>query len=112
LALARGKVLRQPYGRCSPAIGLATHFGRRAYLAFMEREYAGGIHVIAATKDGKTEYWAAATRREHAVDEVRKALPPGWNATFTERRISVETARQLKMQRMSVSKLPTGTRFQ
>jgi hypothetical protein len=78
----------------------------------MGREYAGGIHVIAATKDGKTEYWAAATRREHAVDEVRKALPPGWNATFTERRISAETVRGLKMQRMSVRKLPTGTRFQ
>jgi hypothetical protein len=77
----------------------------------MALEYAGGIYVVAATKDGKTEYWAAATPREHAVDEVRKALDPGWNASFTERRIAKETMRDLNMQRLSVRKLPPGIRF-
>jgi hypothetical protein len=82
-----------------------------AYFPIMVHEYAGGIYVVAATKDGKTEYWAAATLREHAVDEVRKALGPGWNASFTERRIATETMRDLKMQRLSVRKLPPGIRF-
>jgi hypothetical protein len=96
--------------RVNGRFGLAT-YPMGPYFAVMAHEYAGGFYVVAATKDGKTEYWAAATLREHAVDEVRKELGPGWNASFTERRIATETMRDLKMQRLSVRKLPPGIRF-
>ena len=57
----------------------------------MVNALAGGIYVIAATKDGKREYWAAATIREEAVASVQRELPPGWIATITDRRLTPQT---------------------
>lgn len=65
----------------------------------------GGVYVVAATKAGKTEYWAAATRSEGAVEAVREQLPPGWTAEMTDRRLDPAKATSLKMRLNSVRKL-------
>ena len=66
---------------------------------------AGGIYVIAATKDGKREYWVAATIREEAVAAVQRELPPGWIATISDRRLTLQTIKNLKLRPNSVRKL-------
>ena len=50
----------------------------------MGNALAGGIYVVAATKDDKTEYWAAATIRAKAVDAVRQIIAPGWTLTLSD----------------------------
>jgi hypothetical protein len=67
--------------------------------------------IVAATKDGKTEYWAVACPQEFAQDYVREALPRGWSATLTQRQLPIETARGLKMAQRDVQKLSPGTKF-
>jgi hypothetical protein len=37
----------------------------------MGNAFAGRIYVVAATKDGQTEFWAAATPRKTAAAEVQ-----------------------------------------
>jgi hypothetical protein len=54
----------------------------------MANTYAGGIYVVAATKDGETEYWAAATPRAKAAFAVKEMLPPGWACTVTDRHLT------------------------
>ncbi len=66
---------------------------------------AGGIYVVAATKDGKTEYWAAATVREEAVATVQRELPDGWIATLTDRRLTPQKIKSLKMRPHGAQKL-------
>lgn len=70
----------------------------------MGNALAGGIYVIAVTKGGKREYWAAATIREEAVAAVQRELPPGWIATITDQRITSQTIKNLKMRPNSVRK--------
>jgi hypothetical protein len=67
--------------------------------------------IVAATKDGKTEYWAIASPQEFAADFVRNALPAGWSVTLTGRRLPLETARGLKLVQKIAQKLPPGTKF-
>ena len=71
----------------------------------MGNALAGGIYVIAATKDGKREYWVAATIREEAVAAVQRELPPGWIATISDRRLTLQTIKNLKLRPNSVRKL-------
>ena len=71
-------------------------------------EYEGHPKIVAATKDGKTEYWAVTFPREDSVDAVRNQLPPGWTATMTECPLPIDTALGLKMGRRSVRKLQPG----
>lgn len=63
----------------------------------MGNALAGGIYIIATTKHGKTEYWAAATVRGNAVNAVEQMLGPGWTATLTDRRLAPEKVRALKL---------------
>jgi hypothetical protein len=71
----------------------------------MGNEYAGGVHVVAATKDGKTEYWAATTLRVDAIVAVRHVIGPGWTLALTERRLTPEQIAALKMHPNSVCQL-------
>jgi hypothetical protein len=71
----------------------------------MSNALAGGIYVVMAQKDGKVEYWAAATIRDQAVAAVEKNLPPGWTATLTERRLTAQRVTTLKMRPNTVQKL-------
>jgi hypothetical protein len=64
-----------------------------------------GIYVVAATKDGKTEFWAAATRRERAAAAVQQLLPAGWTAILLGWRLTPEKVAELKLRSNSVRKL-------
>jgi hypothetical protein len=64
---------------------------------------AGGVQIVAASKDGKTVYWAAAVPRERAVEAVRQMLAPGWTATLTDHHITPASVATLKL-------LPNGVR--
>jgi len=71
----------------------------------MGNTLAGGVYIVAATKDNQTDYWAAATRREDAVGAVYRLLAPGWMATLTERRITPDQVRAMKLRPGGVRKL-------
>jgi hypothetical protein len=66
-------------------------------LPSMGNEYAGGIYVVAATRAGKVQYWAAATPREAAVSTVQQMLLPRWTATLTSRRLTPDQVAALKL---------------
>jgi hypothetical protein len=57
----------------------------------------GGIYVLAAVKDGQTEYWAAATIRAEAVAAVRREVPPGTDVFLTDRRLTPQKIKALKL---------------
>jgi hypothetical protein len=63
----------------------------------MSNALRGGIYVVAAVKDGQTEYWAAATIRADAVDAVKRQLPPGWDVFLTERQLTPQKIKALKL---------------
>jgi hypothetical protein len=49
---------------------------------------AEGIHLVRViTDDRKHQLWAAACRREDAVDQVLNAVPEGWAATLLSNRL-------------------------
>jgi len=74
-------------------------------MRLMGNEYAGAVYVIAATKDGATEYWAAATPRDQAIKAVQEQLAPGWSASMTDRRLDTAQVAELEMRLNSVRKL-------
>jgi len=71
----------------------------------MGNVFAGRICVVAATKDGQTEFWAAATPRKTAAAEVQQLLPTGWMAVPTGWHLTPEKATELNMRANSVRKL-------
>jgi hypothetical protein len=71
----------------------------------MGNEYAGGIYVVAATKDGEIEYWVAATPRAKAGSAVKEMLPPRWTVTVTDRRLTPNQVAELKLRANGVRKL-------
>ena len=73
--------------------------------ADMGNAFAGRIYVVAAIKDGQTEFWAAATPRETAAVEVQQLLPTGWTAVPTGWRLTPEKVAKLKLRANSVRKL-------
>lgn len=83
---------------------LAALAGRFIF-GLMGNTLAGGIYIVAATKENQTDYWVAATRREEAVAAVQQELAPGWTVTLTERRISPEQVMVLKLHPGGVRKL-------
>jgi hypothetical protein len=75
----------------------------------MGDEYAGDIYVVAVSKGGLTEYWAAAVPREKAVEAVRLQVPPDRLLFLTERRLTLRQVIELKMRPGSVRKLKAAT---
>jgi hypothetical protein len=71
----------------------------------MRNPFARNVHVVEATKDGVTEYWAVTTHREDAVAAVRSQLHSDWYLVLTERRLTRKQRAELKMPQNSVRKL-------
>lgn len=71
----------------------------------MGNERAGGIHVVEATKEGKTEYWAAAVPESQALDAVRQQVAPGWKLSLTQRRLTTAHVAGLKLRPGGVRQL-------
>jgi hypothetical protein len=65
----------------------------------------GGVYIVQATKDGKIEFWAAATIKENAVAAVKKELGDGWIVTLTDRRLTRQRLSLLKILPNAVRKL-------
>jgi hypothetical protein len=53
------------------------------------------VHVVEATKDDQTDYWAAATHREDAIAAVRSQVHPDWKLVLTERRLVLTIRRNI-----------------
>ena len=71
----------------------------------MNTTFADLIYVVSATKNGQSEFWAAATPRRAAAAQVQRSLPPGWKATLTSWRLSRERAAELEMRPDTVRRL-------
>jgi hypothetical protein len=63
----------------------------------MANTFAGGIYVVATSKGNMTVYWAAATEQAQAVATVQQRLPPGWTAVLTDRRLTPDEIKSLKL---------------
>ena len=70
--------------------------------------YAADIHVVTATKDGKTEYWVAAVTRDQALQAVRNQAPPGWKLALIDDGLTPARVAELKMRPNSVRRLSGG----
>jgi len=71
----------------------------------MRKGSARAVYIVTATKDGRTEFWAAATPRHHAAAAVKRALPGGWRVMFLGWRLCPTRATALKMSSNGVRKL-------
>jgi len=63
------------------------------------------IYVVSVTKNGKSEFWAAATPRDSAAAYVQGSLPAGWEAKLTGWRLGAERAAELRMAPNTVRKI-------
>ena len=63
----------------------------------MGKGYAGAIYVVAASKDGKTEYWVAATNPKEATVAVQLVLGPSWKVKLTNRRLTPTQLAELSL---------------
>jgi len=75
----------------------------------MRNGSARAVYVVIATKDGQTEFWAAATPRYRAAAAVQQLLSPGWRVSFLGWRLSPAKAAALKMSAGNVQKLISST---
>jgi hypothetical protein len=77
--------------------------------AGMRKGLARAVYIVIATKDGQTEFWAAATPRQRAAAAVQRLLPPGWRVNFSGWRLSPTKAAALKLSPGSARKLISST---
>ena len=61
----------------------------------MSSEIAEEIYVVAATKDGQTEFWAVALPFEEVLDAMAQATGPGWKYVVTTEWLTIERAAAL-----------------
>jgi hypothetical protein len=50
------------------------------------------VYVVSATKNGQSEFWAAAAPRDTAATQVQESLPPGWEAKLRGWRAKLQMA--------------------
>ena len=60
-------------------------------------KFADVVYVVSATKNGQSEFWAAATPRDSAAAQVQGSLPPGWEAKLTGWRLGAERIAELQI---------------
>lgn len=68
----------------------------------------GGVHIVTATKDGATEYWAVITPQSEAEGLVRQLLPNegrGYTIALTQKRLTQEQAAALRLRVGGAEKL-------
>jgi hypothetical protein len=68
----------------------------------MANDYADSIYIVEAKKDGSTQYWAAAVRRDEALAAVRDHVLPAWALAMTQRRLTPGKVAALRMHANSV----------
>jgi hypothetical protein len=71
----------------------------------MGREYVGIIYAVAASKDGKIEYWVAATGPKEATAAVQLVVGPTWKVTLTNHRLTPTQLAELNLRPDDVHRL-------
>jgi hypothetical protein len=71
----------------------------------MGKASVGAVYVVAASKDGKTEYWAAATSAKDATTAVQLAVGPAWEVRLTNRRLMPNQLAELNLRPDDVRRL-------
>ena len=57
-----------------------------------------GVHLVRViTDDRRDQLWAAACRREDAVNQVLNAVPEGWSATLLPNRLELLEEQMLNL---------------
>lgn len=64
-----------------------------------------GIHVVAATGEDRTEFWAVAATPTKALVEVLQRLPAGWMVTLTGESLTLQEGAELHFRPNEVRKL-------
>jgi hypothetical protein len=72
----------------------------------MGKEYTGAVYVVAASKEGKTEHWVAATSPKEAVLAVQLILGPTWKVALTNRLLTPSQRAELNLRLDDVRRLP------
>jgi len=72
----------------------------------MSKRYAGSLYVVAASKDGKTEYWVAATSPNQATAAIQLKVGPEWSVQLTSRRLTPSQRAELALRPDEVRHLP------
>lgn len=70
------------------------------------RASATGVHVVAATCNGRTEYWAAASGPTNAVHAVRNATTSDAELRLAKRFLTAQQVADLKLKPNEVRRLP------
>jgi hypothetical protein len=78
---------------------------QRSIFCFMGDTYASDIHVVAATKDGQTQFWAAALPLHEVLAQVALEVGDGWALTVTTKRLTVQKAAALNMRSNSIRRI-------
>jgi hypothetical protein len=76
-----------------------------AYSDGMDKRPSVVVHVVAASKDGVTEYWVTATPRKQATTAVHLFVGPDWWVTLTNRQLTPEQIALLDLRRDDVRPL-------
>jgi hypothetical protein len=71
----------------------------------MGKTLAGGVQIVAASKDGKTSFWFVAMPRERALKAMREMLAPGWSAVLTDHHITAARVIALEMRPNSIREI-------
>ena len=71
----------------------------------MDDTYAGDILVVAATKGGQTQLWAAALPLHEVLPGVALKVGDGWELTVTTKRLTRQKAAALNMRPNSVRRI-------
>jgi hypothetical protein len=69
--------------------------------------FARCAHVVEATQNGQTEYWAVTTHRDDVLTVVGSQVGLDWNLALTGGCLTGQQAAELKMMHNSVRKLNT-----
>jgi hypothetical protein len=72
----------------------------------MGKGHARPIYVVSASKDGKIEYWVAATNPNEATVAVQLVLGPAWKIKLTDRRLNPSQLAELNLRPDDVRRLP------
>jgi len=64
-----------------------------------------GLYVVAASKDGQTEYWIAATGPKEAALAVQLHVGPEWRVTLTNRQLTAAQIAALDLRPDDVRRL-------
>jgi hypothetical protein len=66
-------------------------------LARMFSGIVNTVHVVAASKDGHTDYWIAATRRKEATTAVQHVVGPAYLVRLTNRQLTASEIAALNL---------------